>query len=311
MTPRYLVCLAAPLVCATLALAATAPSAPANPPTVASTYPGLASGPLTHARLVELPEGTLLKCGELALTDKDVADVSAGAPEKVREQLKKNAIFVLERVATPKLLLAVARQDAARAQRDVPKATERELVDGYVNGILDSVKVTDEEVAAFYDQNKSMFGGAKLNAVKAQLTPYLRQQKQQEAFRALIESLGQKMTVEVSDSWVKAQSVLSRDNPVDKARLSGKPSLVDFGSKGCGPCDMLAPILETLKKKYEGKANVLFVHVGEEQILGMRYGIESIPVQVFFDKDGKEFFRHIGFFPQEEIEKKMAEVEVK
>ena len=102
-----------------------------------------------------------------------------------------------------------------------------------------------------------------------------------------------------------------RDNPVDKARASGKPSMVDFGRDGCRPCDMMAPILETLKKDYEGKAEILFVHVGEEQILAARYDVRSIPVQVFFDKDGKEVFRHTGFFPQDEIEKKLAKMGVK
>ena len=95
------------------------------------------------------------------------------------------------------------------------------------------------------------------------------------------------------------------DNPVDKVRNSGKPSLVDFGSKGCRPCDMLAPILKTLEKKYEGKANVIFISVREEQILASRYGIRSIPVQIFFDKNGKEVFRHTGFWPQAELEKKL------
>ena len=74
---------------------------------------------------------------------------------------------------------------------------------------------------------------------------------------------------------------------------------------------MLAPILETLKKKYDGQANVVVVLVTQEQILAARYGIEAIPVQVFFDKDGKEVFRHLGFFPQEEIEKQMAKLGVK
>jgi thioredoxin 1 len=45
--------------------------------------------------------------------------------------------------------------------------------------------------------------------------------------------------------------------------------------------------------------------------LAARYGIQSIPVQIFFDKDGKEVFRHVGVFPQEEIEKKLAEMGVK
>ncbi len=84
--------------------------------------------------------------------------------------------------------------------------------------------------------------------------------------------------------------------------------MVDFGATGCRPCDMMAPILETLKKKYEGKANILFVHVRKEQILAERYDVQGIPLQVFFDKNGKEAFRHIGFFPQAEIEKQLAKM---
>ena len=113
-----------------------------------------------------------------------------------------------------------------------------------------------------------------------------------------VRTLGQRISIEVSASWTKEQAALAKDNPVDKARSSGKPSLVDFGSTGCRPCDMLAPILETLKTKYAGKVNVLFIHVGQEQILAARYGIQTIPMQFFYDKDGKEVFRHVGFWPQ-------------
>ena len=173
------------------------------------------------------------------------------------------------------------------------------------------MNVSDEEIAEFYNQNKSTFGGATLESVKPQCGNYLLDQKQSEAVRKHIETIGQRMLIEVSAPWVKEQSAPARDNPVDKARMSGKPSMVDFGSHGCTPCDMMTPILETLSKKYEGKANVLFVHVGEEQLLAQRYGIESIPVQAFFDKDGKEVFRHTGFFPQDEIEKKFAEMGIK
>ena len=123
-------------------------------------------------------------------------------------------------------------------------------------------------------------------------------------------SLGKRLRIEVSAGWTKEKAVEARDNVVDKARASGKPSLVDFGATGCRPCDMMAPILETLKKKYEGKANVLFVHVREEQILAARHGVQTIPTQVFFDKDGKEVSRHTGFFPQDKMEKKLAEMGV-
>jgi thioredoxin 1 len=74
---------------------------------------------------------------------------------------------------------------------------------------------------------------------------------------------------------------------------------------------MMKPILDTLKTKYTGRLNVLFVHVREEQVLAARYGIQSIPVQVFFDKDGKEVVRHTGFFPQDKIEQELSKMGVK
>jgi len=109
------------------------------------------------------------------------------------------------------------------------------------------------------------------------------------------------LPIEVSKSWTAKQYTLAMNNPVDKARKSGKPTLADFGASGCRPCDMMAPILSSLKKEYAGKVNVVFVHVRKEQVLAARYGIQSIPVQVFFDKQGKEFFRHVGFYPKEDI----------
>ena len=145
----------------------------------------------------------------------------------------------------------------------------------------------------------------------AQISQFLLQEKQQQAVAKHIETLGQRTVIEVAASWAKEQAALAKDNPVDKARSSGKPSLVDFGASGCRPCDMMTPVLADLKKKFEGKVNVEFVHVREQQILAARYGIQSIPVQVFFDQDGKEVFRHTGFFPQDEIEKKLAELGVK
>jgi thioredoxin 1 len=74
---------------------------------------------------------------------------------------------------------------------------------------------------------------------------------------------------------------------------------------------MMAPILEELKKEYAGKLQVEFIDVNQNPEAGTQYSIKLIPVQVFFDKDGKEVFRHIGFFPQAEIEKKLAEMGVK
>jgi len=288
---------------------ATAPAELAK--TVAQAYPNLASAALIHATPAKLPEGVLLRVGELTVTQKDVDAEITKAPDAIREQLRKNAFFLLEQMATGKLLLAEAKAALAKDGKDVSKLTERELLDGLFAKLTADLKVTDQEVADFYAKNKDMVGGQPLDAVKDAIGKHLLQQKQQETVDKHIQTLGQRTTIEVAAPWLKRQAELAMDNPVDKLRASGKPSLVDFGSKGCIPCDKLAPILEILQKKYDGKANVVFVSVREEQILASRYGIQSIPVQIFFDASGKEVFRHTGFWPQEELEKKIAEMGVK
>jgi len=289
--------------------AAAAPSEKA--PLVSATYPGLASGGLTYARLSDLPKGTLLKAGDLVLTEKDVADEIAKAPQDVQAQLKKNGFFVLEQIAGPKLIVQIAKAEAARTGKELPSTVDRMVVDYHIGGLVEKVEATDAEVADFYQKNKDTVGDATLDQVKAGIRNYLVREKQQAVIAKYTETLGQRTPIEVSAAWVKQQAALAKDNLVDKARASGRPSLVDFGASGCRPCDMMAPILEMLKKKHAGKANVLFVHVREEQVLAGRYGVQSIPVQVFFDKDGKEVFRHVGFFPQDELEKKLAEMGVK
>jgi thioredoxin 1 len=276
---------------------------------VSEVYPGLASNSLTYAKLSDLPAGVLLKSQGLTLTDKDVAEQIAKAPPEMQTQLQKNAFFMLENLATRQLLTLQAKSKNPEPE-DAASSDERELVQRYLGELVANVQVSDVEVASFYMENRDAWGDATLEQVKDQLKQLVLRQKQQSLVDDHIRALGQRMPIEVSAAWTKEQSVLARDNPVDKARFSGKPSLIDFGSTGCRPCEMLAPILETLKAKYAGKLNVVFVHVGQEQILAARHGIQTIPMQFFYDKDGKEVFRHIGFWPQAQIEKKLAEIGV-
>ena len=86
--------------------ASDAPARPAGEVQfVKDACPGLASSGLTYARLSDLPKGTLLKAGDLILTEKDVADEIAKAPPEVQAQLKKNGFFLLEQIAGPKLIV--------------------------------------------------------------------------------------------------------------------------------------------------------------------------------------------------------------
>jgi thiol-disulfide isomerase/thioredoxin len=279
--------------------------------TVGSTYPGLASGVLMEARLEDLPEGVVLRAEGLEITPDDLDTEISKHPASLQAELKKNGFFLLKQIATERLLLQVARKNAGQGKTGDSESSAIEIIKAYLRGVVEQVKVTEAEVKGFYEENRTLFGGAELPQVQEQLRQYLLQAKQQEVMSEHIQTLGQRVPILVSASWAAEQTVLVKDNPVDRARVSGKPTLVDFGATGCRPCDMMAPILADLKKKYDGKLNVLFVHVQEHQILAARYGVQGIPVQVFFDKDGKEAFRHTGFFPQAEIEEKLKAMGIK
>ena len=92
--------------------------------------------------------------------------------------------------------------------------------------------------------------------------------------------------------------------------LSGRPLLVDWGAGKCIPCKKMAPILEELKVEYAGRMDVEFIDVWKNGDAASRYGIASIPTQIFFDASGKELFRHEGFFAKEDILKKWQELGV-
>jgi thioredoxin 1 len=99
-------------------------------------------------------------------------------------------------------------------------------------------------------------------------------------------------------------------SPAIAATTAKLPRLVDLGAGKCIPCKMMAPILEELKKEYAGRMNVEFIDVWENPDAGKPYGIEMIPTQIFFDAEGKELFRHVGFFAKEDILGKWKELGV-
>jgi thiol-disulfide isomerase/thioredoxin len=280
----------------------------AGPKIVQDVYPGLTRGVLSCASLKTLPENILLQAEGIGFTQEDINKIIASQPETAREELKKNAFFVLEQEATSRILLSLAKKTLAQSKAEIPKDDNAIITQFFETAVFKTVEVTDAEIKDFYEKNKDMCGGATLDQIGTSLKEYLISQKKQQIAADYIRDLGKQIPIQVSESWVKQQAALAFDNPVDKARQSKKPSMVDFGASGCKPCDMMTPVLETLRKKYEGKVNVLFIHVREQSILASRYGVQAIPVQVFFDKDGKEVFRHAGFFPQEEIEKKFKEL---
>jgi thioredoxin 1 len=86
-----------------------------------------------------------------------------------------------------------------------------------------------------------------------------------------------------------------------KVPAKGTVTMIDLGAKKCIPCKMMAPIMEKMEKVYQGKAAVVFIDVWENQEQAGRFGIRTIPTQIFFDREGKEVYRHVGFMGEEAI----------
>ncbi len=74
-------------------------------------------------------------------------------------------------------------------------------------------------------------------------------------------------------------------------------TVIDFWAEWCGPCRMIAPIIEKLSTEYDGKAVVGKVDVDSNPEVATRYGIRSIPT-VLILKDGEEVKRHVGYTTQ-------------
>lgn len=82
---------------------------------------------------------------------------------------------------------------------------------------------------------------------------------------------------------------------------SGLVTMVDLGAHKCIPCKMMAPIIAELQKEYEGRASIIFIDVWEHREQAQRFGIRSIPTQIFYDKEGREVRRHVGFLDKKSI----------
>ncbi len=81
----------------------------------------------------------------------------------------------------------------------------------------------------------------------------------------------------------------------------GLVNLVDLGSDYCLPCKMMTPIMTKLEKDYKGKAAVVYVNIEKFPDQAKHFGIRVIPTQIFYDKKGKEVYRHEGYLSEKEI----------
>jgi thioredoxin 1 len=103
----------------------------------------------------------------------------------------------------------------------------------------------------------------------------------------------------------KAKSVTQASIDVKESGKKYKVTFIELGSVKCIPCQQMQAVMKSIETKYGKEVKVDFHDVWTEagKPYGVKYGIEAIPTQVFLDETGKEYYRHVGYFPEEELVK--------
>ncbi len=111
-------------------------------------------------------------------------------------------------------------------------------------------------------------------------------------------------------SCSKAADPDSTGEVVPGIPVKNSVTMVDLGAKTCVPCKLMAPILEELKEEYQGRAEIIFIDVWDKVNKGKAkaFKIMAIPTQIFYDKQGNEVYRHLGFMDKKAIVAQLEEL---
>jgi thioredoxin 1 len=128
------------------------------------------------------------------------------------------------------------------------------------------------------------------------------------AFRISAQCCGTVNEVQKADEATVKNQELSKAEEKAVTVAIKLPKMLELGSVGCKACKKMEPVVNELKKNYSDKLLVEFVDVMQNPQIGEKYNLKTIPTQIFLDADGKEVFRHTGFFSKEEIISKWKEI---
>jgi thioredoxin 1 len=270
--------------------------------------------PALKTETAKLEQNVLAVVNEYKIS-KDYFDKRFQAlPDQYKTEFKNDNEGFLDQLVIRELLYQEA--DKKQFTKDINNISDIEqkkdkAIEKLITDISQKIQISDAETKGFYDANQSDMKGATYEQVKSDIRQYLIQQKQQGVISQYIENLKQNAKIVKNEQWTQEQNALKPANPLDLAFRTGKVTVLDVGAATCTPCKMMKPIFEELEKEYQGKANILLLQIADYPDIAKKYQIQVIPTQIFFDEKGNEKSRHVGFFPKEEIIKKIKELGVK
>jgi hypothetical protein len=271
--------------------------------TVSHEFPYLCSGVLRDAQLATLDDGVIARCEDITVTRSDLESQITKLPDPTQQQARDYPVYVLDQHLTKQLTMLEAREWAKKNPQSA--SSDYQLIRSYLAAHTPKFEVSDKEAEDFYEEHSKLFGGSTYEQVKSSVLYFVRDQKAAEAENALTGSAGKRHKILVSDSWIRAEHARWSKNPVERARVSGKPSYVNFGVIGC--CDRMHPVTESLRSEYGDRLNVVFVHTGQQDVLSDLYAVTTVPLQMLFDQHGKLLLRHQGNITKEQVVATFAE----
>ena len=235
-------------------------------------------------------------------------------PSPYKEMLQEEPKQFLDQLVLQEILLQEAERQGVKSDANAkPEEKDSSQIQNLLKKeVIDKVKVNKEEIEILYKEHQSKMGKKRLDEVAPVLEELIRDAKGKEKVEEYITSLREKAKVEIDESRLKGVTATAPDTNTseefNKAIKSGKPLLVDFGANNCVPCRQLRPILKDIGKEQSGKAEVLIIDVYKFKSLAAEHKIQVVPTLIFFDKTGKEVYRHMGAWDKESIVKKLAEI---
>ncbi|MEO0117232.1 MAG: thioredoxin domain-containing protein [candidate division WOR-3 bacterium] len=260
----------------------------------------------------KMEKDVLALVGNGKITKEYLEEKYQSLPDEYKDMYKNDQEGFLEQLIIRELLFQeAARRGLTKNLEDVSEEERKKdmAIELLIRELTEKIEIPEKELEDFYNAHQSEMGKS-YSEVKEEIRSYLKEQKQGEVITQYIDNLKEKVKVIRNEEWIKEQRRLKPPNPLDKALKSGKPTVLDLGAGYCVPCKMMKPIFEELEREYEGKANIILLEISEYRDLANRYRVRVIPTQIFFDKNGNQYWRHEGFLPKEEIVKKLKELGV-